>query len=72
MRGEKKTKKQLSDELADIRERVIELEELEKQRKLAEDTLRESEERFRTLYRKTPVIIHSIDANRRLVDMRDQ
>lgn len=36
-----------------------------------EDALRQSEERFRTLYTKTPVMLHSIDANFLLVSVSD-
>jgi len=39
------------------------------ERKLAVDTLRQSEERFRRLYRETPAMLHSIDQNGRLVSV---
>lgn len=41
------------------------------ERKRAEDALRESEKRYRSLYTKTPVMLHSSDANRRLVSVSD-
>ena len=39
--------------------------------KLAEERLRASEERYRSLYTKTPVMLHSIDADGRLVSVSD-
>jgi len=39
------------------------------ERKLAVDKLRQSEERFRRLYRETPAMLHSIDQNGRLVSV---
>lgn len=41
------------------------------ERKRAHDELRASEERYRSLYTKTPVMLHSSDANRRLVSVSD-
>ena len=41
------------------------------QRKRAEARLRDSEERYRTLYNKTPVMLHSIDAEGRLLSVSD-
>ncbi len=40
-------------------------------RKAAEDSLRNSEERFRTLYNKTPVMLHSIDNQGTLIGVSD-
>ena len=40
-------------------------------RKRAEEALRESEERFRTLYTRTPVMLHSIDVGGRIVAVSD-
>jgi PAS domain S-box-containing protein len=39
------------------------------ERRRAEEVLRESEERHRTLYENTPVMVHSIDQNGRLVSV---
>jgi len=39
------------------------------ERKLAVDKLRQSEERFRRLYRETPAMLHSIDQNGRLLSV---
>lgn len=41
------------------------------ERKLSEEALRESEERFRRLYNETPVMLHSIDRIGRLVSVSD-
>jgi len=41
------------------------------ERKRAEEALRESEERFRSLYTRTPGMLHSIDASGRLLDVSD-
>ena len=39
--------------------------------KEAEEALKMSEERYRLLYTKTPVMMHSVDADNKLVDMND-
>ena len=49
MKDERKTKEQLINELAELRQRIAELEALETERRRAEEALRESEERHRTL-----------------------
>ena len=41
-------------------------------RQTAEEAQRESEERFRTLYTKTPAMLHSIDADGILVAVSDR
>jgi PAS domain S-box-containing protein len=41
------------------------------QRRLAQDALRESESRFRSLYHNTPAMLHSIDPQGRLVSVSD-
>ena len=40
-------------------------------RKLSEEALRKSEERYRNLYNHTPVMMHSIDRNGKLVNVND-
>ena len=41
------------------------------EQKRAEEALRESEERYRTLHEKTPVMVHSIDRDARLISVSD-
>jgi diguanylate cyclase (GGDEF)-like protein/PAS domain S-box-containing protein len=41
------------------------------ERKRAEEARRESDERYRTLYEKTPVMVHSIDRDARLISVSD-
>ena len=41
------------------------------QRKEAEEGLKLSEQRYRSLYTKTPVMLHSVDADNKLVDVND-
>jgi PAS domain S-box-containing protein len=41
------------------------------QRRHAEDVLRDSEQRYRMLYNRTPMALQSVDANARLIDVND-
>ena len=50
LKDDAKTKKQLINELRELRQRVAELATSEAKRKQAEEALRESEERYRTLF----------------------
>jgi len=54
MKDQDKTKRQLIDELAKLRQKIIRLEKSESRNKATEKSLRESEEKYRT-------IIDSID-----------
>lgn len=40
-------------------------------RKQVEEALRESEDRYRSLYNRTPIMLHSIDAQGRLIEVSD-
>lgn len=50
MMDENKSKKQVIDELAELRKRIFELEKSETTRKQVEEALRKSEEKYRFLY----------------------
>ncbi len=69
MKDEEKTKEQLISELAEMRQRVAELEALEAEHKRAERALRESEERFRNIYEESPIGIELYDSNGQLLDV---
>jgi len=58
---EDRTKEQLVNELAMLRQRITELEALEGKRKRIEETLRESEERIHTIVSNTPIVIWVLD-----------
>lgn len=60
MKDENKTKEQLINELAEMRQRIAELETSETKRKHMEQALRESEEKFRGLAEKSLVGIYLI------------
>jgi PAS domain-containing protein len=50
MKDQAKTKQVLIQELASLRQRIEKLEQSESDRKNMEEALRESEEKFRTIY----------------------
>lgn len=76
MKDEDKTREQLVTELKEMCHRITELEELEVTRKRTEEALRESENRFRTLFQNAPVGIglashdgHILDGNEAIIEM---
>ncbi len=54
-----------------VQDRTADLQRELSERKRAEEATRESEERYRSLYVRTPVALHSIDADGRLVEVSD-
>ena len=60
MRDDNKTKEELMDELAELRRQIDELKKSETECKLAEEALRESEERYHRLFNSIndPVFVH--------------
>ena len=71
MKDKNKTKGHLIGELAELRQRITESEGTESARKRMERKLRESEERYKSLYVRTPAMLHSLDATNKLVEVSD-
>jgi len=63
VKNQTKTKDQLASELAEMQQRVNELQTLEKQRLKAEEALKESEEKWRSLVENAPDLICTVDRN---------
>ncbi len=63
MKDEGKTKERLVNELAELRQRIAELEASETERKRAEEAPRESEERFRDVAFSMADWIWEVDEN---------
>jgi PAS domain S-box-containing protein len=64
MGDQKKTKKQLIDELAELRQRIVELEKSESDLKRAEKALKKSENQYRRLVETSPAIVWSFSDKR--------
>ncbi|MDH5769092.1 MAG: PAS domain S-box protein, partial [Nitrospirota bacterium] len=61
MKDENKTKKQLINELVELRQRIIELKKQETEHKRVEEALQESEEKYRELVENLNDVIYSLD-----------
>lgn len=63
MKDESKTKKQLINELVELRQRIIELKKQETDHKRVEEVLGESDEKYRSLVESTEDSIYLVDRN---------
>lgn len=61
MKKQAETKEQLTRELVEVRRQIAELQALEKQRLQAEEALKESEEKWRSLVENAPDLICTVD-----------
>jgi PAS domain S-box-containing protein len=61
----------LEESASELQQRNKELELEIRERQTAENALRESEERYRSIYNKTPVMLHSIDTEGSLFSVSD-
>ena len=71
MKNESGSPAHLYAKLAEMRSRIAELERQEQTRRQMEDRLRQGEERYDSLYNRTPVMLHSLDTSGRLVSVSD-
>jgi len=73
MKDEEKTREQLLSELVELRQRLAEFEEVEAERKRVEEALRESEERYRSIFEQAADSIVLVDAETgALVEFNDR
>lgn len=71
MKDENKTKQQLINELLELRQRIAELETLEAEHKNIEESLRESEIRYRALFDRSLYCVYVHDFEGRFIDAND-
>ena len=69
MENERKTKEQLINELAEMRQRLAELEAADTERKQAEEAQRDSIEKYRALYDNAPLPYQSLDQDGCFLDV---
>jgi PAS domain S-box-containing protein len=73
MKDEKRTKRQLIDELLDLRKRIIELEHKEAKHEKTDDISQESEHKFKTLFDLSPQAIALTDIETgKLIDVNEK
>jgi PAS domain-containing protein len=72
MKDQNKRKKQLIDELMELRQRIAGWEALENERKRTEDALGESENKFQQLFDEAPVGYHEYDTQGRITRVKIQ
>lgn len=72
VREREKIHEEFFDDLPQIRERLRQLEALEAKYKLAEETLRQSEEKYRLLFQRSPVGVFHYDTDLRITDCNDR
>ena len=71
MKDEHKTKKQLINKLLELRQRIAELEKSEKEPNQVEETLRESEARYRALFDRTLYCVYLHDLEGKFLDANE-
>ena len=69
MQDQRKTKKQLIEELNELRAQVSKLQKVESRYDKTRLNLKDSKDKYRTLYNRTPAMLHSIDANGEIIDV---
>ncbi|MDP2753407.1 MAG: PAS domain-containing protein, partial [Nitrospirota bacterium] len=72
MKDEKKTKEQLLNESVELRQRIVELEKSEKQYKLIEQALNESEQKFRNIIEHSNELFYVHDTHHKLTYVSPQ
>ena len=68
VKGREKTREQLIDELAELRQRITQLERSETEHKRAEEALRESEEKYHSIFETAANLITSVNEEGIIVD----